>query len=211
MLPSTKGQILAFLKRNGGGTVEDLAAALGVAAMTVRQHLAVLERDELVASRAVRRPTGRPHYVYSLTARGHAAFPKRYDHLVQMLLDELAQMEASALLEITGEERVLWVVRRLADRLADEYASLVASKGLEERVAIATDILQQQGGFAEWTKVEGGYEIRDYNCLYRSLLRSHYACTWHRHFLARLLGREVRHQVDPRCPADCCRYFVRGE
>src|SRR3989337_651693 len=106
---STKGQILAFLKRNGGSTVDDLASALGLAGMTVRQHLTMLERDDLVASRKVRRPPGRPHYVYTLTPRGHGTFPRRYDHLAQMMLDELANLEVSQLLEFTGDERVLWL------------------------------------------------------------------------------------------------------
>jgi len=208
MLQTTKEQILAFLKRNGSSTVDDLATALGLAGMTVRQHLMMLERDDLVVSQKVRRPTGRPHYVYALTPQGHDIFRKRYDRLVQMLLGELARMEGAELLQTTGEERVLWVVRRLADRLAEEHAPSVKGKDLEERVAIAASILQQEGGFAEWSKVEGGYEIRDYNCLYRGLLQSHYACAWHLRFLTKLLNCEVSHQVDPNCGANCCRYLV---
>src|SRR5579859_6372492 len=47
---STKSQILAALKRQGGCSVDELAVTLGLAPMTVRQHLATLERDALVGS-----------------------------------------------------------------------------------------------------------------------------------------------------------------
>ena len=67
---TTKNQILSHLKRSGGSSVEELSTSLGLARMTIRQHLATLERDALVSSREVRRATGRPHYVFSLTDSG---------------------------------------------------------------------------------------------------------------------------------------------
>jgi len=63
-MQSTKEHILAHLKRTGGSTVEGLAVQFGLARMTVRQHLAALERDGLVRSREERRPRGRPHLLF---------------------------------------------------------------------------------------------------------------------------------------------------
>src|SRR3989337_1077020 len=85
-LQSSKHEILAYLKRTGGSAVDGVAQALGLAPVTVRQHLTALQRDDLVESSAIRRPTGRPHYEYRLTRRGEDTFPRRYDRLAGMLL-----------------------------------------------------------------------------------------------------------------------------
>ena len=93
-MQTTKQQILVLLKRTGSVTVEEAAGALAVASMTARQHLVGLERDGLVQSEKVRRSTGRPHFLYSLTPKGEEMFPRRYDLLAQILLDEVGSPHA---------------------------------------------------------------------------------------------------------------------
>lgn len=73
---STKSLILAFIKRNGGSTVDELAQALGLIPMTARWHLTALQRDDLLEAEPVRRATGRPHYIYRLTRRGDDALER---------------------------------------------------------------------------------------------------------------------------------------
>jgi len=73
-LHSTKSLILAFIKRNGGSTVDELAQALAL--MTVRQHLTAPQCDDLLEAEPVRRATGRPHYIYRLTRRGADALER---------------------------------------------------------------------------------------------------------------------------------------
>ena len=46
--------------RSASGTIDASPTEFGLARMTVRQHLAVLERDDLVVSREERGKTGRP-------------------------------------------------------------------------------------------------------------------------------------------------------
>ena len=75
-MQSTKGEILTQLKQNGTGTVDGLASALGLARMTIRQHLSALERDGLVSSKLERQRTGRPHLLFSLSDLGQESFPK---------------------------------------------------------------------------------------------------------------------------------------
>ena len=71
-MTSTKGEILALLKRNGGHSVSELAAALKLAPITVRQHLTHLQRDGLVVAEQGPQGSGRPHYIFRLTAKAHA-------------------------------------------------------------------------------------------------------------------------------------------
>ena len=87
-MQTTKHQILVLLKRTGSVTVEEAAGALNVASMTARQHLTGLERDGLVRSEKVKRHTGRPHFLFSLTPKGEEMFPRRFDLFAQALLQE---------------------------------------------------------------------------------------------------------------------------
>jgi predicted ArsR family transcriptional regulator len=210
-MTGTKGEILALLKRNGGHSVGELAAALRLAPITVRQHLTRLQRDGLVVSERSNRPQGRSSYTYRLTAKAHAAaFPRRSDRLAELLVREIGLLEAEDITGRSAQEKVSVVLQRLAERLAEDFAPLVQSWQLQERVAFVTEVMHADGGFAEWGAVAEGYEIRDFNCLFARLMQDTSeaeVCEWHRTFLTRMLGAEV--QVSP-CPdaARCCRFIV---
>jgi len=209
-MQSTKSQILGLLKRSGGSTVEGLASSLNLARMTVRQHLATLERDDLVTAREVRRATGRPHFLYTLTDKGEETFPKRYDRLADMIIDEVALLDSSEIEGLSPVEKKNLLFRKLAHRLAQQYASRVEGKRLEERVQTVTEILQLESGFAEWRKLEDGFEILDYNCAYRKVAENHDLCAWHLEFLTQLLGGGVRAVSFQSRGGDLCRFVVEG-
>src|SRR5687767_9745700 len=84
LLPAVRGTRGIVLRSLRGRelTVDELAAGLGVTPNAARFHLAELERGGLVAQRAVRRGPRKPSNGYSLTERGEALFPKRYDVLL---------------------------------------------------------------------------------------------------------------------------------
>jgi predicted ArsR family transcriptional regulator len=207
-MQTTKSQILGLLKRSGGSTVEELASALNLARMTVRQHLATLERDDLVSAREVRRATGRPHFLYTLTDKGEETFPKRYDRLADMIIDEVALLDGGEIEGLSPTEKKDLLFRKLAQRLALQYAPRVEGKGLEERVQTVTEILQSESGFAEWRKVDSGFEILDYNCAYRKVAENQDLCAWHLELLTRLLGGPVRAVSFQSKGGDLCRFVV---
>jgi len=208
---SSKTLIVTFIKRSGGSTVDELAQALDLAPMTVRQHLSALQRDDLVRAEPVRRATGRPHYVYRLTQRGDDTFPKRYDRLAEALLREVSRLQPSEIEGLAPEEKTRLVLHRIADRLADAYEPKVRGRALEEQVAAVTEMLHADGGFAEWEKTESGYVIRDYNCLFgRAPLEDGSGCQWHFYLLSRMLGPGVRFEPAKGCdpPIAGCRYVI---
>jgi predicted ArsR family transcriptional regulator len=211
-MQTTKQQLLCLLKRTGSITVDEAAGALAVASMTARQHLVGLERDGLVTADKVRRSTGRPHYLYTLTPKAEEMFPRRYDLLAQVLLDEMGALNAAEIDGLSAEEKRSLIVRRIADRLAEQYRFQVDGRSLEERVAAVTDILQLIGGFAEWCQTDTGFEIRDYNCVFARLVASQSSdCEWHVRLLTRLLKWPVRHELVVNGRVDCCRYLVASE
>jgi len=207
---STKEQILTFLKRTGGGTVDEVARAFGLARMTVRQHLAALERDGLVRSREERRRTGRPHLVFSLSESGQEKFPRRYDRLADLALQEVAMLDASEIVGLSPEGKKRLLLRKMADRVFAQHEAKVRGKPLNDRVALVADILREEGGFAEWTAEGDAFEIVDYNCVYRRVADSHKdVCDWHVQLLGKLLGQRVECSELMSQGADSCRFVVR--
>ncbi len=209
---STKTELLELLKRNGGRSVLDLAGALGLAPVTIRQHLTRLERDGLVVAEQRPGSNGRPANVYRLTAMGHGAFPRHSDRVIEALIREIGFLEGHELNGLTVRAKTVLVLRRLAERLADEYSPLLQGRPLQARVAFVTEVMQEDGGFAEWKQTKPGYEIRDYNCLFHRLLDGQgEVCEWHRGFLSRLLGTGVRAVPCPDGADHCCRFVVEEE
>jgi predicted ArsR family transcriptional regulator len=211
-MQSTKENILAQLKRSGGSTVDALASEFRLARMTVRQHLSGLERDGLVVSREERRRTGRPHLLFTLTAGGEERFPKRYDRLADLALQEVALLEADEIAGLGPEDKKRLLLEKMAERVYREHEPAVRDKSLKDRVATVTAILREEGGFAEWMAEGEQYEIVDYNCVYRKVAGSHRdVCEWHLSLLGRLLGVEARCSQFMSEGAQCCRFVVREE
>jgi predicted ArsR family transcriptional regulator len=206
---STKTEILALLKRSDGSTVDDLASALGLAPMTVRQHLTALERDELVRAEEVRRPTGRPHYRYSLTADGHRRVSDGYDRMLALLVEHVGGLEAGDLWETAPDERRARLFHRAAEALAQTHRAELRNLTAAERADRIASILRSHGGFAEWHELDGGaFELRDFSCVFRATVGSCVPCEWHETFLAAILGTPVRPADEPADCAECCRYII---
>jgi predicted ArsR family transcriptional regulator len=212
MTATTKGQILTLLKRNGGHSVAELATELKLAPITVRQHLTRLERDGLLLTDQQAGPSGRPHYVFKLTAKAHAAaFPQRSDRLVELLVQEISSLQGCELDGLSAREKSCLVLQRVAQRLASEYAPLLGGWTLQERVSFVTEVMQAEGGLAEWEKTDLGYEIRDFNCLFHRLLShdgQNDVCEWHQFFLRQALAADVRAVPCSDTVGQCCRFVV---
>lgn len=209
---STKTQILALLKRSGGSTVDELTRSLGLAPMTVRQHLTELERDGLTMASEVRRPTGRPHFLYSLTAGGEETFPRRYDVLAELILREVTQLKPEDLASTDPVARTELVLERVAERVAAGHRPQFEGKALNERVQLLTDLLQEESGFAEFERTEQGYEVRDYNCAYHKLVDSNRdICHWHLTLMRKLIGESVQHERSIRSGSECCRFVIEPD
>jgi predicted ArsR family transcriptional regulator len=211
-MQTTKENILAHLKRSGGGTIDSISRELGLARMTIRQHLATLERDHLVVSRQERGRTGRPHLVYQLSDGGEERFPRRYERLAELALEEVAFLDSDEIAGLGPDDKKRLLLMKMAERVYRENEEKVREKPLAERVEIVTDILREEGGFAEWTPAAQGYEIADHNCVYRRVVASHpELCEWHMSLLGRLLGKDVECSEFMSQGAEACRFVVRED
>jgi predicted ArsR family transcriptional regulator len=208
-MQSTRSRILAVLKRRGSCTVDEIAQHLELAPMTVRHHLIALERDALVDSVEERGPVGRPHYAYSLTLAGESRFRHHDNRLAQQIIQVVASIEARELLNLSPLQRTTLLFDRLADGLVREHGPRVQHLPLSQRVVAVAELLRDESGFAEWLPVDGGWEIRDYNCCYRDLHGADDgACPWHGRLLAALLGPGVQPAPDALAAVHACRFVV---
>lgn len=208
-MQSSKDRILAVLKRFGQRSVDDLAAALQLAPMTIRQHLTALERDEFVTMTESRTGAGRPKHVYSLTARGDAVFPRRYDRFAALLLAELQTLDPDALRGTPPEDRMGLVLEQIARRESAPHVERLAQLPADRRAHAAAAILHEIGGFAEAVETHAGIEIRDYNCVYRGLRPQESGpCGWHHRLLPMLLLSPVEH-LTAEHDGGGCRALVR--
>ena len=209
-MQSSKTKILALLKRSGSRSVDDLATALQLAPMTVRQHLTALERDELVTVAEQRNGAGRPRHLYSLTERGDAAFPRRYDRFAALLLNELRDLDATALVQSNCDDRMGLVLDRLAMREAAPHRERLAGLVVEQRAQAVAAVLHEIGGFAEAVVSPGAIEIRDYNCVYRGLRPEEAGpCAWHSRLVPLLMQTPVDELPARDDAGRCCRMLVR--
>ena len=69
-MQETRNQILKLIKLQYSVSVNELADALSISSMGVRQHLAVLEKDGLVEFRREKPKTGPPNPSLSVDGKG---------------------------------------------------------------------------------------------------------------------------------------------
>lgn len=193
----SRWQILEILKRKNKATLDELAKELGLVPVTVRAHLSVLQREDLVAAEEVRGKVGRPFYVYYLSEEAERLFPKRYHSLASLILESLEASDGKAKLE--------HLFQRISDSLVETYKDRANGKSLEARVIEAVRILNQDGAMAEWEKTEEGFSVWEHNCPFFLVAQRHPGvCSIDQLFLTKFLKAEVEaiHRIidgHPRC------------
>ncbi len=189
---SSRERILAHLKRRPGTDVEALAQSLNLAPMTIRQHLARMQGEGLLVAESERRPTGRPAHVYSLTPNGDDQFPKAYDRLAALLLQEVTTLDAGDIAGLSQADKRTLVMRRMAERAAAPYLERLRRMDGRERALAAAEIMQEESGFVEVESSEDGLAVRDYNCIYGRVAQANDdLCTFHTAYAGRLMGAPV--------------------
>lgn len=181
----TRQQILDLLHREHSSNVRTLAGSLSMTATGVRQHLAVLEREGLVAADTERGHVGRPAYIYRLTDAGEALYPKRYDVLVNMLMEEIRSVAGSDILQ-----RIL---RRVAGRMAEQQEDRFAGLPVRERVEAVAQLMRDQGCVATTEQRDGMYFLHECTCPYPAVARRNSAvCALEVDLVRRLTGSDAR-------------------
>lgn len=201
----TRQQILSLLRRSGSMTAAELSQSLGIGAVGVRQHLALLERDGLVRIADVRRRVGRPSHLYALTPDAEALFPKRYDKLASDAIEFIAAAG--------GEPAVDQFLTRRRAVLAAQFAPRLAGKGRAEQVAELTAVLSEQGYMAEWSQEsDGTFMLTEYNCPVDCIARAYtQLCSHELTLYEDLIGTSIAREETLSDGGTCCRYRIPAE
>ncbi|HRQ33304.1 MAG TPA: winged helix-turn-helix transcriptional regulator [Anaerolineales bacterium] len=155
---STKDRILDALHRQPKISINELAEAVGINAISVRHHLTNLTAEGLITAEEERHGVGRPRLIYSLTQDGLERFPTKYLRLTTRLL---AQMK-----ETLSAPEVSKLFSLIAEEIADEYSEQIKDLGIEERLVLIQKLLAQEGFTVEWEKKGAEYQIHEITCPY---------------------------------------------
>ncbi|MDA0815369.1 MAG: helix-turn-helix domain-containing protein [Chloroflexi bacterium] len=210
----TREEILALLRRHTSLTVEGLARELDLAGATVRRHLDVLLRDDLITVTQVRGGPGRPRHAFSLTEAGAATLPHHYVRMTQRLLGEIVALQQDETAGRDGRAIAGVVFERMASRIAEEYAPRVHGATLEERARSAVALIAAEGLDFEVFVEEDGIHLLGRGCLCSRAdnpAAPVQPCEHDQMLLSTLIGGTVRPLPLYRVPHEFhCGYLVAG-
>jgi DeoR family transcriptional regulator, suf operon transcriptional repressor len=128
--------IVDFLRRKQAATIGDLVEFTGVTATAVRQRLSRLMAKGFVARESAATGRGRPMHRYSLTPAGVRSGGTSYDMLAQVLWEEIR--------EVRDPEIRQGLLKRISERLAEQYRSNIHGETLQERMSELARLMSSQ-------------------------------------------------------------------
>jgi predicted ArsR family transcriptional regulator len=157
-------QVLRHLLRHKtGSSIDELAQACGVTRTAVRQHLALLMRDRLVAQAGARPSGGRPQQLFVLTPEGKESFPRRYSWFAQLLIEAMGQEHGAAGLRLRLARIASAVVAQLKQRTPG-----LASR--RRKIEMLSEVMDELGYDARAGRSAGGAPtIEADNCVFHEL------------------------------------------
>jgi predicted ArsR family transcriptional regulator len=158
-MPSeNSSRLLYTLKSRGPLATSALAHTLGITVVGIRQHLAKLHAEGLVAFDDQAGEIGRPKRFWRLTAKGHGRFPDTHGDLTVNLIGGIRLVFGEAGLDRLIEARQDLAV--MAYRRALEPCS-----GLEDRVRTVARLRTEEGYMAEFgAEPDGSFLLIENHC-----------------------------------------------
>jgi predicted ArsR family transcriptional regulator len=203
-MQKTRQKILEYLKRHQQATVDELSRMLDdLTAVTVRHHLDVLRREDLVAPPEIvhRDGPGRPKYAYRLTDKAEGLFPRNIDVLTNHMLDELKRS--------LEPQQINVIFEGVAEQMAAGAPPIRQDEPFEARLDRLTAYLTQQGYEAHWETHPEGFVLYTSNCPYSGVSEAHNeVCSLDMHYISQLLGvvpRRLDHLLEG---AHSCSYLI---
>lgn len=180
-------RLLRHLLRNkAGASIDELAQAIEVTRTAVRQHLAALAREGLVAPGQERATGGRPQRLYVLTEAGREAFPRHYSWFAQLLIEAMAAEHGAAGLRARLGRIASAVVAQLRSRAPE-------SEGRRQKVGKVSVLMDELGYDARTGKdLAGAPTIEADNCVFHELaMKNPAVCQFDLSLLSGLTGSKV--------------------
>ena len=155
-MSETRMRILQLLKMRSGMTVSQLTDALPISQMGIRQHLAILESEDLVEYYREKQKRGRPLHIYRLTDQANSLFPTTYANFAVGLMHEVAKFNGPGFINKVFQERMKSQLQAYQQRLQ--------GKDLPERVKELARIRDEEGYMACFDENDDDYVLIEHNC-----------------------------------------------
>lgn len=181
----TREKIILLLKRRGPLSIDDLSKELSITSMGIRQHLLSLERKGLIDYIAKRQGIGRPAFLYKLTDKAEALFPKAYDKFIMDLFKDIEKHD--------GKEKIDDIFKWHRNRFMKEARDFIAEKKtVQDKVYGLKDYFESEGYYAELSEATNHYNLKLFNCpIFKLATEYKEACRYHLQAFKELLGKEV--------------------
>lgn len=148
---------LWILKTKGPLSVITLAKELNVTTEGARFNILKLASEGLVLSETVSKGRGRPQQIWSLTAIGNSRFPDTHADLTVKLIQKTR--------EILGEKALDAVIEAHSAEIRNSYLNAVSGiDALEKRIQILTEIRNNEGYMAGYTREDDHFLIYENHC-----------------------------------------------
>jgi predicted ArsR family transcriptional regulator len=158
-MPSdNSSKLLYTLKSRGPLATGALARTLGITIVGVRQHLAKLQAEGLVAFDDQAGEVGRPKRVWRLSAKGHGRFPDTHGDLAVNLIGGIRSVFGEAGLDHLIEARQ-------GSAVAAYRKALEPCAGIEDRIRTVARLRTEEGYMAEFeAQPDGSFLLIENHC-----------------------------------------------
>lgn len=200
-----KDLLKLLLKHKAGMTADELCVHLEITRNAVRQHLAALENDGLLARGITRASGGRPEQLYVLTDKGKECFPRHYAWFAQLLIDSVQQEAGSDGLS----DRLTKMGNQVGKQLKTQFPELITR---EEKVKKLSELMEQLGYDARGV-IDGGNDLIEAdNCVFHAIaLKNTNICQFDLALLSTFTDSSVEHQKCMAKNDNICRFkFTAG-
>lgn len=196
-----------LLEKKAGMTVDELSQGLQITRNAIRQHLAGMERDGLVAQSVTRPTGGRPEQLYVLGDKGRELFPRHYSWFSQLLIESM--------LEEAGSDGLGSRLAAMGQRVGAQLRSQApAPDEPVQRVASLAQLMTNLGYHARaGADADGAPTIEATNCVFHNLAaRYPQVCQFDLALLSNFVGSGVEHQECMVRGGQTCRFrFKPGQ
>lgn len=207
ILGERQKQLLQLLLRTKSGlTADELSRALDITRNAVRQHLAALENDGLVAQGATRPSGGRPQQLYVLTAKGKEVFPRHYSWFAQLVIEAIKREQGAAGLS----ERLAAIGSGVAAQLRSQNPGLESRAQKVEKLAAIMDGLGYNARSADGAAKTAVIEAD--NCVFHELaVKNPEICQFDLALMGTFTDSKVDHQECMARGGNVCRFRFSGK
>jgi predicted ArsR family transcriptional regulator len=199
-------ELLQLLLRNKGGlTVDELGGRLRITRNAVRQHLAALSGDGLVAPSATRPSGGRPQQLYTLTDKGKEMFPRHYSWFAQLVIEAIAREHGAAGLR----KRLVDMGTAIGEQLRKQHPE---SGSRQQKAGMLAEMMDQLGYNARTAAAsEKAPVIEASNCVFHELaMKNPEICQFDLAMMSVLTDSKVDHQECMARGGNICRFKFTG-